>query len=468
MSEMSVAEPEQVETAAASEARWSDRAVRRLTQAWAIGLLAVMVGAVLFAAGEARDTAVSSLLTNGGLTLLVVGLIVIVAARRTRSLAPDRSFVPGAIVRPRMWFILFWGGGIAIAVAVSVFPIADAVEQIIMLPLAIGLLTAGGLWMLYWLSGQLITQWPAAAISSMPLRWLPAWAIVWSGVWGLVSTLLALVIEVMPTLLAALLFRSSFNLVSRSTVSPYESLLRVLHNPVLIVLVIIGAVVAAPAIEEAVKALGLRWLRPTIQRPRDGWLLGFAAGLGFGILEGAFNLDSAGTWIVGGWVRLAALLLHGLATSLTGLGYARYLQSKQRSDLWRGYGHAVIMHGAWNACAIGLAVAFGAMGTGIFDRSGLAACAGVLMLIGLIVFMVVLIRRVSTAGVQTSIQEDFQLADVPLPMGWRPMKFNLGWRLVAGRPIEVPVTVRSESPVTHESPLDEAYRQRVEGELKDE
>jgi hypothetical protein len=186
--------------------------------------------------------------------------------------------------------------------------------------------------------------------------------------------------------------------------------------------------------------LGLRWLRPWISHPSSGWLLGLAAGLGFGVLEGAFNLDGTDNWLMGSWVRLAALLLHGLATSLTGLGYARYLQSKQRSDLWRGYGRAVFMHGAWNAGAIGLAaIAAGAAISGNL----LLGCGGALAVVGIIVFMVLLIRRVSTAGVQTSIQEDFQRAAVPLSVDWKPMKFNFGWRLVGNRPAYAAIEVYS-------------------------
>jgi hypothetical protein len=51
---------------------------------------------------------------------------------------------------------------------------------------------------------------------------------------------------------------------------------------------------------------------------------------------------------------------------------------------------------------------------------------------------------VATASVQTSIQEDHQQANVPLPGGWSPMKLNLGWRLVGRRPIFVPVVAQAD------------------------
>src|SRR5512139_2917839 len=98
---------------------WSDRAVQRLTQARALGVLAVVIGAVLYAVGEARSTITTNLMSSSGLTLLVVGLVTIVAAVRTRSIAPDQSFVPQPITHPRMWFVLAWGAGIAAAVFLS-------------------------------------------------------------------------------------------------------------------------------------------------------------------------------------------------------------------------------------------------------------------------------------------------------------------------------------------------------------
>ncbi len=412
--------------------RWSDRAQQRLRQARVVGLFMIVSGAGAFVMGNTLPGVLSSFLANGGLTLLVTGLVVSAAALRTRGISPAQLFAPASIVNPRMWFVLLWGAGIALVVMLNSAEPNETAEQILMLIVSTPLMVAGGLWILRWLGGQLSRLWPQHT-AQLSLRWVPTWTVIWAGVWGLISTVAALMIEAAPVLLLALLSGASFNDVSRTPLSLYESFMRVLHNPVLLVLTFLGAVVVAPIIEEAAKALGLRWLRPWIKHPTSGWLLGLAAGLGFGMLEGAFYLDSTGNWLVGGWQRLAALLLHGLATSLTGLGYARYLQSKQRSDLWRGYGRAVILHGAWNACAIGLgAIA----GTAVLSNSLLLGCAGALAIVGLIVFMVLLIRRVSTAGAQACIQEDFQQAGVPLPIDWRPMRFNWGWRLVGNRPAD--------------------------------
>jgi RsiW-degrading membrane proteinase PrsW (M82 family) len=443
---------------------WSDRAQQRLLQARVIGLLMVLSGAVAFVIGSTLSGVLTSFLANGGLTLLVTGLVVITAAMRTHGISPDQSFAPASIVNPRMWFVLLWGAGIALVVMLNAVEPGATTEQILMLIVSTPLMVVGGLWILRWLSGQVARQWPLD-MAQLALQWVPTWTVIWAGVWGLISTVAAFVIEASPVLLLALLSGAAFTDVSRTPLSPYESFIRVLHNPVLLVLTFLGAVIAAPLIEEGAKALGLRWLRPWIKHPSSGWLLGLAAGLGFGMLEGAFNLDSTDNWLMGGWVRLAALLLHGLATSLTGLGYARYLQSNRRSDLWRGYRRAVVMHGAWNASAIGL----GAIAaTAALSGSPLLGCGGALAVVGLIVFMVLLIRRVSTAGVQTSVQEDFQQANVPLPVDWKPMKFNFGWRLVGRRPIFVAAMATAQPEVPSPQPSDDPYTRRVEDDLKAE
>jgi RsiW-degrading membrane proteinase PrsW (M82 family) len=449
-------------------AHWSDQAVRRLTQARMIGLLAVVIGAILFAVGESRSTVTHNLISTGGLTMLVTGLIVIVSAARTRGIAPDRPFTPNPITNPRMWFVLTWGAGIAGAVVLSFFQLSEIVEQLIMLVFSLSLMVAGSLWALRWLSGQRVKFWPANP--EVLLRWVPSWTVLWAGVWGSTSTILAIVIEAAPILVLAVLSGTAFDEVPQLRLSSFEGITRAIHNPALLAAIFAGAVIGAPLIEEAVKAAGLRGLKHWIQRPADGWLLGFTIGLGFGLLEGAFNLDTTQNWLVGGWVRLAALLLHGLATSLTGFGYARYLQTRQRGELWRGYRGAVIMHGLWNACALTIAFVGIAAGLSAFTLNVLLMCMVGLLVIVPAIVMILLIRRVAKAGVQSSIQEDYQQAGVPLPGGWSPMKFNLGWRFVGRRPIIVSVAAQPEAPSNGSSPdpIDDPYSRRVEDDLGSE
>ncbi len=468
------------EAAASGGTNWSDRAVRRLMQAQAIGLFAIVIGAVLFVIGERRSVTISSLVSSSGLTLLMTGLSVIVAVVYTRRIAPNQSFEPRPITNPRMWFVLTWGAGIAVIVLLLSATLTEILEQLLMLTLAVLLMLAGSVWVLRWLGGQRAKFWPANP--EILLKWAPMWTVIWAGVWGVISTFLAIVIEAAPVVALAVLSGTAFDEVPQTRLSSYEGLERAIDHPELLVLLFVGAVFGAPLIEEAVKAVGLRGLRRWIQRPADGWLLGFVVGLGFGLLEGAFSLDTVVedafsldatmNWLVGGWARLAALLLHGLATSLTGLGYARYLQTQQRGELWRGYWRAVPMHGLWNASILTIAYLGIALSPSVRTLNPLLVCLAGPLIIGLVIFMVLLIRRVARAGVQSSIQEDYQQAGVPLPGGWSPMQFNLGWRLVGRQPIFVPATIATQPPaplnVPTSQPIDDSYLRRVEDDLKSE
>src|SRR5512139_2110209 len=173
MSDTRAETPEIIEPAAAGEtagevqpheeaAQWSAEAVGRLVQARASGLVAIAIGALLFAVGESRRTLVSSLASNGGLTLLMAGLIMIVAAVYTQRLAPDQSFEPRPITSPRMWFVLLWGGGLAVAVLLLSGEQERLVEQLLLLLLGSLLMLAGGVWILRWLVGQRRKLWPAS------------------------------------------------------------------------------------------------------------------------------------------------------------------------------------------------------------------------------------------------------------------------------------------------------------------
>jgi hypothetical protein len=150
-------------------------------------------------------------------------------------------------------------------------------------------------------------------------------------------------------------------------------------------------------------------------------------------------------WLIGGWLRLSTLCLHGIATSLVGVAYARSLISGKRREVLAGYGRAVLLHGVWNASAIGVAVGF----------SSLAVLwLGILCLIILIFLIVRMIPRTVMAGVQTVIQEGYQRAGANLPAEWSPSDYNIGWRLMGSRPrsgqrITPETTVETVQPISN-------------------
>lgn len=118
------------------------------------------------------------------------------------------------------------------------------------------------------------------------------------------------------------------------------------------------AVVGAPVVEEAAKALGLLGIRDLDPEPEDGLIYGAMAGLGFAATENAFYVG--GAFLLGGtelaivtavYRTLATVALHAAATAISGYGiWASRFHTVQGS--WIGaLLLAMLLHGAYNALA---------------------------------------------------------------------------------------------------------------------
>ncbi len=134
-----------------------------------------------------------------------------------------------------------------------------------------------------------------------------------------------------------------------------------LRSPWLIGLVLFGMAVVAPAIEEAVKTLGV--LLMSYRRPSQAraFLWGVAGGAGFALVEGLLNgalvLAERQMWAFSVVSRAGTVVIHCLAGGLVGLGWQALFSGRR---LWRGLGYyvvAVAMHGLWNALVVGMAFA---------------------------------------------------------------------------------------------------------------
>lgn len=160
-----------------------------------------------------------------------------------------------------------------------------------------------------------------------------------------------------------------------------------------------GFVVAfvAPAVEEFCKFCAVLLFgraRPARDRPRDStltiFLLGLAAGLGFALVENIFYAAQGGP---GGWPAMALLrgatpVMHGAASALFALGWARQARDPAGWALLRGAVGALALHGAWNLSA-GLALV-----------AGLAAGGANQLLAGLVILaLVVVLAALALGGV---------------------------------------------------------------------
>ena len=450
--------------------QWSAEAHRRLSLAMAAGAAMLLAGVALWWLRASNQPFVAgALLSEASLYLVPFGAIVLLLAWRTRALSPDQTYRPQPIYQPRIWFILIWLVGVAITLgaitsATDLLMTAERspLEQALRLVLVTALYVVGGLWVFRWVAEKLRGAWPAA--EQAQLRWPRTWLIAWAAVWGAASIVISdLAMVVLNLLINPRSFATATQFTEPDEV--WNTVFTLLDDPRRAVAVAIGAallvVVIAPLLEEALKAVGLRFMRRWLHRTSDGLLLGLACGLGFGVLESGLYLYGLDNWLVGGWMRLGTAAMHGVATSLVGVAYVRSLYSHKRGDVLRGYLRAAAMHATWNGSVVFVVVALGFL--------GLSPCLALLVGLGSIMLLGVMLGRViprtTTAGAQTAVQEDFSREARPLPRDWAPMPYNIGWRFVGSQPdvsailTSPPVAAQPAEPIgAADEPLEAAAR----------
>lgn len=119
------------------------------------------------------------------------------------------------------------------------------------------------------------------------------------------------------------------------------------------------AVLVAPVVEEATKALGLRWVDDAHVELEDGLVYGAAAGLGFSATENlVYGVSALAEGGIGNLVATVAVrtatssLLHATASAV--VGYALWRRRAGRGGsgaVLAAYGVAVLLHAGFNLAA---------------------------------------------------------------------------------------------------------------------
>src|SRR3989442_6846746 len=119
----------------------------------------------------------------------------------------------------------------------------------------------------------------------------------------------------------------------------------------------IGALVVAPIVEEAAKAVGATAGRRQTQSKADGLVYGAAAGLGFSAMENLFyalaalfvtGVGPSGSLVVVGVRSFSSSFLHASSTAVFGYGLAKAWLTKRPSAIFPFYFVAVGMHATFN------------------------------------------------------------------------------------------------------------------------
>ena len=161
-------------------------------------------------------------------------------------------------------------------------------------------------------------------------------------------------------------------------IRPLTEFLARRYNDPDVVLLILGAVIVAPVVEEAAKGLGVRAGRSEVQALVDGLVYGAAAGLGFSATENLFygintllspDGGASASLIVIAIRSFSSSFLHASATAVVGYGLAKSWLTGRASAVLPFYLVAVVMHATFNllttlgqlyATPYGEAIGFGA------------------------------------------------------------------------------------------------------------
>ena len=129
-------------------------------------------------------------------------------------------------------------------------------------------------------------------------------------------------------------------------------------QPVTIASLFIYLSLAVPLIEELLKPLAVWLFAKNLNSPTNGFALGMLGGAAFALVE-SLNVSSDGGsgWSVVVLVRAGTSLLHMTTSGLMGFAIVELFQRKRLGRFLATYLAAVLLHGLWNACAIGAGLA---------------------------------------------------------------------------------------------------------------
>lgn len=126
------------------------------------------------------------------------------------------------------------------------------------------------------------------------------------------------------------------------------------RSPAVVAGVLLVMAGVAPAVEEAVKAIGVPMLAYRRPGPGQAFLWGLAGGAGFALAESLFNsLLGLESWGVSVLLRAPTAAVHCLNGGLMGLAWYALLARRKWLTAAGLYLLAVAIHGAWNAVSVG-------------------------------------------------------------------------------------------------------------------
>jgi RsiW-degrading membrane proteinase PrsW (M82 family) len=172
----------------------------------------------------------------------------------------------------------------------------------------------------------------------------------------LIGFVLSLMIGLQEPALGQILSEAASNPEVFATRATTDDLLPILQNPWVITLALGFIILLVPLLEEGIKSLAI-W--PLLRRkltPLESFLSGVFAGLGFAFVEALLLTQPGSYWVETMFARGGATMMHAFTAGLTCWGIGQVSSERRWKRAIGAYMLAVLMHGVWNAAAIGMAV----------------------------------------------------------------------------------------------------------------
>ncbi len=198
------------------------------------------------------------------------------------------------------------------------------------------------------------------------------WGVFGSGL--TFAPLIALIVELLILILLGILwwmllqnqpaqrqeFLSLINRLQQSSVTPAvfeRTISRLVESPGVVGTVFIYIAVIIPLVEELIKPIAVWFLLGRNLTPREGFLLGAAAGAGYALFENLTIAADAEIWTFVVISRLGTAAIHILTTALVGWGLASAWTEKRYLRFLMSLIASVSLHGVWNGLNILTALA---------------------------------------------------------------------------------------------------------------
>jgi RsiW-degrading membrane proteinase PrsW (M82 family) len=172
----------------------------------------------------------------------------------------------------------------------------------------------------------------------------------------LIGFVLILMVGLQEPALGQILSEAASNPEAFATRATTDDLLPIVQNPWVITLALGFIIILVPLLEEGIKSLAI-W--PLLRRkltPLESFVSGVLAGLGFAFVEALLLTQPGAYWVETMFARGGATMMHAFTAGLTCWGIGQVTSERQWKRAVGAYLLAVIMHGVWNAAAIGMAV----------------------------------------------------------------------------------------------------------------